>query len=262
MPPLVLLCLFLHSPQSPYVPVPSGTQQGLLFYECRFPMSLFGIQGPVPVQVGPTELVLVVFLSPYRSPPSSYFRFCTSLPRSSPLPILHTVLHQMPLVVGPDVISCSPTFLLVSIPQHILPTHLLSWSISPENQVLSFHLCFFLGLLFLRNYRFATKALSPFQQCHILKMPPFAKLLQDGLIDPHHPMRHISKKRMWFRKVDPMHRSYSAFSTNKVMELFSIFHHASKHAMMWSRCHDISKTCLLISATILHLFLSCWSSRS
>jgi len=64
----------------------------------------------------------------------------------------------------------------------------------------------------------------------------------------------ISKKRNWFLKMDPMLRSFSTFSTNNVSKWFAFLPHASKSSMMWSHCHDISKTCLVISVNLLHWF--------
>jgi hypothetical protein len=45
-------------------------------------------------------------------------------------------------------------------------------------------------------------------------------------------MAYISKKRNWFPKMDPTHRSFSTFSTNNPSDLFALFHHASKRSMM------------------------------
>jgi len=55
----------------------------------------------------------------------------------------------------------------------------------------------------------------------------------------------ISKKRNWFPKTDPMHWSFSTFSTNNPSDWFAFFHYALKHLMMQSHRHDILITCLL-----------------
>jgi len=52
---------------------------------------------------------------------------------------------------------------------------------------------------------------------------------------------NINKTWNWFPKMDPTQRSFSTFSTNNPSDLLAIFHHASKHSMMWSRRRDISK---------------------
>ena len=52
---------------------------------------------------------------------------------------------------------------------------------------------------------------------------------------------YMSKKWNWFTKMDPTHWSFSTFSTNNLSDSFAIFHHASKHSMMWSCRRDISK---------------------
>jgi len=62
-------------------------------------------------------------------------------------------------------------------------------------------------------------------------------------------------------KMHPTHRSFSTFSTDYPRDLFAIFHHGSKRSIKWSWCHDISKTCLVISVNLYHLLFARWSSR-
>jgi len=72
---------------------------------------------------------------------------------------------------------------------------------------------------------------------------------------------NIRKLRNCFPIMDPTYCSFSTFSTNNLNNLFSIFHHASKHSIMWSRRHDISKMYFVIKANVFDLFLSRWSPR-
>jgi len=60
------------------------------------------------------------------------------------------------------------------------------------------------------------------------------------------PQDFITKKQNWFLKMDPTHRCFSTFSTDHPSRWFGIFHHPSKSSSILSRCHDISKTCLVI----------------
>jgi len=59
-------------------------------------------------------------------------------------------------------------------------------------------------------------------------------------------VKHISKKRNWSVKMDTTPRSFPTYSTNNWCDIFAIFHHASKCSMMWSSCHNVSKTGLVI----------------
>jgi len=72
---------------------------------------------------------------------------------------------------------------------------------------------------------------------------------------------HISKEWNWLQNMDPMYRSFSTFCTHIANALFAIFQHASKHSMLWSRRHDISKACFIMKPNPFPLLLSRCSSR-
>ena len=63
----------------------------------------------------------------------------------------------------------------------------------------------------------------------------------------------ISRKRNWFQKIDPVHRSFSTLSTKYPSNFSAFFHHALRHSLLRLHCDDVSKTCTDIKVTLLRL---------
>jgi hypothetical protein len=57
------------------------------------------------------------------------------------------------------------------------------------------------------------------------------------------PNIHISKRRNWFPKIDPIHWSMPTFSTHKPSNWFAIILHVSKHSILGSYHHYIPTMC-------------------